>query len=278
MDFSNYLIISDMDGTLLDRSGKIPARTLEALARFIAGGGHFTVATGRPHTLLSPIPQPEKLLTAPAVMVNGTYLYDFGTKKCLKEQYIAPEIAAEMLDFIREECEGTPCRVATPDAAVRTATPYGLMLEDMEVYTMQNVKIQPFAEWRVDDWQKIVFRDEPVVLARIREKAQARFHGRLDIFLTGRRFLEMQSAGCSKATGVESLRDLFGAKMPTVIACGDFENDIDMLRAADIAVAPANAIESVKAVADYVLCDCEDGLIADVIEGIEAGRIVAKRA
>ena len=52
---------------------------------------------------------------------------------------------------------------------------------------------------------------------------------------------------------------------------------MDMLCAADIAVAPANAIEDIKAMADYVLCDCDEGLIADVVAGLMTGRIV-KRA
>ena len=58
-----------------------------------------------------------------------------------------------------------------------------------------------------------------------------------------------------------------------MIACGDFENDVEMLEEADIAVCPANALPQVKKVADHVLCDCHEGLIADVIEAIEQGRI-----
>ena len=46
-----------------------------------------------------------------------------------------------------------------------------------------------------------------------------------------------------------------------------------MLKEADVAVCPANAVDEVKAVSDLVLCDCREGLIADVIEAIEQGRI-----
>lgn len=276
-DFSRYFIVTDMDGTLLDRSSQIPERSLDAIRRFVAGGGHFTVATGRPHVLLTPVPSPENILTAPAIAVNGAYLYDFRTGKCLMEQFITPEAAADVLDFLNTEFPHVPWRVAAPAAAVRTATPFGLLLHDMEVYTPKNVAVMPYEAWPLDDWQKVVVREEPDVLDAVRARAEARFGGLLDIFLTGSRLLEMQPVGCSKGAALQKLCGLVGDEDLTVIACGDFENDIEMLRAADIAVAPANAIDSVRAVADMVLCHCDEGLIADVVAHIEAGTL-KKRA
>ena len=47
-DFSDFLIASDLDGTFLCE-GQAVARNLAALERFRAGGGIFTIATGRSH-------------------------------------------------------------------------------------------------------------------------------------------------------------------------------------------------------------------------------------
>jgi len=53
-----------------------------------------------------------------------------------------------------------------------------------------------------------------------------------------------------------------------VLALGDGENDVALLREADIGVAPANAVEEVKKVADYV-CDKANGeCVKEVIENI----------
>ena len=49
-----------------------------------------------------------------------------------------------------------------------------------------------------------------------------------------------------------------------------------MLRAADIAVCPANACEAAKAQADHILCNHNDGVIADIVEAIEKGQLKAK--
>ena len=48
-DFSDILLITDLDGTFFGAGGKLVPRNLEALARFRAGGGQFTIATGRLH-------------------------------------------------------------------------------------------------------------------------------------------------------------------------------------------------------------------------------------
>ncbi|OYT60611.1 MAG: hypothetical protein B6U75_01205 [Desulfurococcales archaeon ex4484_217_1] len=53
-----------------------------------------------------------------------------------------------------------------------------------------------------------------------------------------------------------------------VLALGDGENDVALLREADIGVAPANAVEEVKKVADYI-CDKANGeCVKEVIENI----------
>lgn len=55
-----------------------------------------------------------------------------------------------------------------------------------------------------------------------------------------------------------------------VYAVGDYDNDISMIKAADVGVCPSNALDEVKKVADLCLCSNEEGVIADLIEHIEA--------
>ena len=44
--YENYLIISDLDGTIIPRGGKVSEANKKAIAAFAAGGGHFGIATG----------------------------------------------------------------------------------------------------------------------------------------------------------------------------------------------------------------------------------------
>lgn len=45
--FSDYLLVSDMDATLLDDNHTISEENRQAIDYFIKNGGRFTVATGR---------------------------------------------------------------------------------------------------------------------------------------------------------------------------------------------------------------------------------------
>ena len=61
----------------------------------------------------------------------------------------------------------------------------------------------------------------------------------------------------SEANKWEGLNAHFGISTAGILAFGDDYNDIEMLKNAGIGVAVGNAIDEVKAVADYI-CDTND--------------------
>ena len=58
--------------------------------------------------------------------------------------------------------------------------------------------------------------------------------------------------------GIQRYLKLLGIKREEIIAFGDAENDLEMIRYAGIGVAMGNGEEAVKAVADYVTADIDD--------------------
>lgn len=64
--------------------------------------------------------------------------------------------------------------------------------------------------------------------------------------------------GGGKMTGIRRYLDIIGITPEEIIAFGDADNDVEMLRFAGIGVAMGNAAEEVKAVADYVTADVDD--------------------
>ena len=45
--FDGVMILTDMDGTLLDSQSRLSPENRDAILQFIAQGGRFSVATGR---------------------------------------------------------------------------------------------------------------------------------------------------------------------------------------------------------------------------------------
>ena len=58
--------------------------------------------------------------------------------------------------------------------------------------------------------------------------------------------------------GIQRYLDVLGIQPEEIIAFGDAENDLEMIRFAGIGVAMGNAEEPVKAIADFVTADIDD--------------------
>ena len=111
MDFSQYLIATDLDGTFFNRESLPAPANLKALERDREGGGLFTVSTGRVHATVIPCFQGiEQVANVPGVLCNGNYLYDFATQTPYFEQYLPRELAEELLRFALDEFPQTPMR------------------------------------------------------------------------------------------------------------------------------------------------------------------------
>ena len=74
-------------------------------------------------------------------------------------------------------------------------------------------------------------------------------------------YLEFVPPGTSKGAMAEILRAMPDYRDRRVVACGDYENDTDLLRMADIGIAPEDASEDAKNAADRIGPPCREPLI-----------------
>ncbi len=88
------------------------------------------------------------------------------------------------------------------------------------------------------------------------EEAQAWLNARfpkVTALATGLNSVDIVLSDMNKAVGLEKLCQHLGVEAEDVIAFGDNENDVEMLEFAGLSIAPANARETVKAVADQII-------------------------
>ena len=81
--FKNYLLVSDVDGTLLE-NGVIPQRNIEAIDYFIKESGKFSICSGRSIEAVRPIHK-HSHSNAPCVVFNGANVFDYGLDKIVCE-------------------------------------------------------------------------------------------------------------------------------------------------------------------------------------------------
>ena len=103
---ASLILVSDMDGTLLDDSSRIPPENIAAIRELIAAGGGFTIATGRPVRSIVDHPALRGLITLPVIACNGACLYDtqkqtylFARRLPDDVQALAARLLAQYPDF-----------------------------------------------------------------------------------------------------------------------------------------------------------------------------------
>lgn len=277
MDYSRYLIVTDLDGTFFGKGARLVERNLAAIEEFKAGGGHITAGTGRiPTNISKGIPNCGELFNAPAITANGAFIYDLTGDVCLKSTSMDPEATLAAARLVESLNPNVGMRVSTGKSfLVNRDRLNPAILRDIggnpDTYAGD---VLPLSAWKTEgaQWYKMVFRGEYEDLISIRPAVEAAFGDTFEYSVSSPHFFELQRKGCTKATGLrfvaERLSDKLGHPVTTV-AVGDQENDLPMLLAADVAACPDNAVEAVKEVCNLRLCHHDEGCIADLIGRLE---------
>lgn len=274
-DFSRFLLASDLDGTFFGPHATLLEKNLKAVDYFKAHGGHFTAATGRVLPNISRvIPNCGELFNAPAITSNGAYIYDFATETVThRTELNAPALKALILKV--EE--------ANPNIGMRVSTDKGFLVNESRLTPIMQKEIsspsfvgeiRPAKDWDAANarWYKAVLRGTYEELCAIRDELYPAWADQFEFCSSSPTLFEMEAKGCTKATGVAFVADLLEKQCghPIVtVTVGDQENDLPMIREADISACPDNALDSVKAAAKWRLCHHAEGCVADLIERLE---------
>lgn len=266
------ILYSDLDGTLFSSAGLVSAENRAAIAAYIDQGGMFAIATGREPAnalqFIGDLPQ-----NAPAVVVNGCGVYDFAREEYLRCWFLDRE---RLLPFLRELLADFPdlelqaytergIRYCTPE---ETAHPQLLAMHRPCVFTtLDALTGASFLKC----FLYAPAAQEKRLMARLREgEAAGLFRhvpGTTDVGgpIT---YHELLPADASKGSAIRWLRDLPALRGRTILAAGDFWNDYELLEAADVAVAPANAIDEIKAICGFVTVSNNEHVIQHILEDI----------
>jgi Cof subfamily protein (haloacid dehalogenase superfamily) len=120
--------------------------------------------------------------------------------------------------------------------------------------------------WLNEPPTKLVVIDEPHVLDELEVGMKAHFDGRLYISKSLPYFLEFASPEVTKGSGLAFLAERLGFARERTVACGDGENDVELVEWAGYGVAVENAHERVKALADLICPSVDEEGVAQLIE------------
>lgn len=258
------LLAVDLDGTLLTTDKKISEVNLRALHRYMEAGGRVVVSTGRAY------PGAKKHLdrlntNAPVITNNGAILLEKG--EIIFEEGLEAEDAGRILDLGNQydvsmiiwshfNLFGNRIDDKLLDYGRRfgDTVPQEIPGGDYEALIRQGItKIL---------WYVSVERAQELVGLIPRERL-----GNVTVQTSEPMFIEFFNKKVSKAIVLGKVCEKYGIPIGRVMAIGDAENDICMLKLAGLGIAMANGNEAVKRSADVVTTrtNDEDG-VAEVIE------------
>lgn len=259
MRFDGVLLASDYDGTLACSDG-ISGDVKRAIRFFIAGGGRFTVCTGRTRPGFHAY-SPE-LMNAPVLLANGGTAYDYARERVAVDNGIGDE-GLEPLRAVQRRF---------PDVCIEMYSlerGYALNLSPQSEhhFTSQGIPFDAVdaPEQAPRPWSKAMMSGTRESIARVQAFLRERWP-QIAFLPTDGRFLEVMKRGVDKGTALLGLADALGISHEHVYAVGDGYNDVEMLRAARMGFVPANGDAFALAAADRVVRSNEEGAVAHVIE------------
>lgn len=263
-DISRVLLITDMDGTFLPASKKPGSKSLDAIAEFQRRGGKFSIATGRALQAANQYFGAFNV-NCPIIMCNGGMVYDINTKTQISDVYV-PEFTKDIVRQILCDVPDVGCEVLTLDNV------YVPQMNDVEAKHNVICKVEPVIcslDDIPDNWYKVLFAYEPEKMGSLMRYVSSQGWQGVDFVRSANEYYEILPQNITKGAGLDAMRKVCGMQDYTFVAVGDYNNDIEMLKTADIGICPSNAVQEVKDICDIVLdVSCEEDAIAAVIDYI----------
>ena len=229
---------------------------------------HVIVVTGRMFRAVLPYLE-EAGLADPVICYQGAVVADPVTGAFLRHVPIPLERALEVIDDVVPRGFHLNCYV-DDELYVAEVTPEARQYADFQHLDIHAVG--PLDEWLTEDPTKLVAVGDPDPLDELEERLKPEFAGRLFISKSLPHFLEFAHPDVSKGAGLALVAERLGFDAAHTVACGDGENDRELLDWAGFRVAVANAHEDILARADLVVPSVDEEGVASLLEAFVDSR------
>jgi Cof subfamily protein (haloacid dehalogenase superfamily) len=219
------LIVSDLDGTLLNHAKKVNPRDREALSLAAAQGIELCLASGRMHIEMTQV-MDEIGIAAHSVSQNGALIH-LKEGRLLHSKLFDTELAAKLYD------------IAKPYDLVKLICSGEANYITHATQASDEIQARMFQKFIVSEHvQEAITQDLPVckfsffggleLLLEVQRELNERVGDRLTMYLSDKDCLDIMPLGVSKGDALPILLDSIGLKADEIACIGDSFNDISM--------------------------------------------------
>lgn len=238
-------LMIDLDGTLVKNAqNALPSKRVIETVNKAGEYLHTGIATGRPLFMIEHILKNVQF-SGLSILNDGAQIIDVKTKKVYKEQEINREDIPSIKEIlIKEDAPQVAVQDATQDIPFKKST-----LPE---------KIFAIIAFKLSEKQADIITEK---IRNVPTLHAYKFHAWENGF-----GVNISHISATKQHGILEVARLLNISTQEIIGIGDSYNDFPLLMACGLKVAMGNAIEDLKAIADYVAPTVEQDGVADVIE------------
>lgn len=266
--FECKLLLTDVDGTLVDSARHMPRENALAIRRAVEEKGvKFGISSGRINDgfryFFDEIGVPEDILIAFSgcrITVGGEVIFNatIDPETCRR---LHREALAEKVEHYIYAGESWYINKYSPwlDYETRVVGVDGKIMNLEKLLDLiEEGKADPVNKmlFMSHDWDKIKWFED---------KYRAEIPDEVGVFRSEPQFLEVMPVGINKGTALRTICEKLSIPIENSMAIGDYFNDQSMIEAAGLGVVMGNAPEELKLVGDYVTGTNDEAGVAEAI-------------
>ena len=247
------LIVSDLDGTLLNDEGRIGSKSIELIDRLKSQGVRFSFASGRLHSAILEYANTLNI-SSPLISLDGSLIKSNGNK-IIYESYVPERYVRKAIEL----ADYNVLKIALCHADAIYFTEYNSLIPELlNKFGAKYVEVNSYDNYIKNTLEIVIVGDHKDSIKRVEKQMTFPYtfglstsfyksHNRGNIY-----YFEVRKHGVDKGKGVKRLGKYLNVKMSQTAVLGDWYNDRLMFKSGALKIAIANAVPEIIKLADYV--------------------------
>ena len=258
------MLVLDIDGTIFRKDYTASERVKRTLKNLVKDDIKVVLCTGRMYAATKFIAQELELRT-PIISYQGGLIKNFyENSDTLLEKTLPPEVAKEVIEELKNKNIFFNMYINDVLCVEKDSE---LVKEYVENRNLGYKVIGDCKDLDCCGLNKILAIDNNTKLIEDLQKEFAKkYKDSLYVVRSTPRFCEISNKEATKGNAVRFLAKKWNIQKEEIMACGDQDNDIEMLLAAGIKVAMGNASNGLKEIADFVTETVDNDGVAVAVE------------
>lgn len=260
------LVVSDVDGTLVDKKKRLTPATIDAVGKLRDAGLGFTIISARPRSGMMPIADTLEIDAPMGAFNGGTVFRRDGSVMC--QHFIDRDVVEGMFTLAKDVNADV---WVFADDRWYASTDQGEHVEHERIASDQEPVVTSDFTAFFDRADKITFvSDDAKILADLYTSAKP-FGDKATIMQSQTYYLDVTALAANKGDGITLLAKAMDTPLAVTCAIGDQANDVPMFARAGLSIAMGQGPAEVRAKADEVTASNDADGVAQAISRIILG-------